>query len=222
MTQVSCQGGNDGTATAQIIPAAAGATYAWSNGQTTPTIAGLSAGTYTCNITTPSGCSGSVSITVTEVPAMILSLTNLTNASCNSINNGGASINVTQGTPGYLYSWTGSASTSNVVNDLGAGSHTVTVTDAMGCVQDTTFSITEPPALVISFLTQDTMICPEASITLTAKVSEDRAHTFSIGLIITEILSGLQAQSPLIQPELLQSIVLRFLSNVDRQLRKIV
>jgi gliding motility-associated-like protein len=55
------------------------------------------------------------------------------------------------------------------VNDLGAGSHTVTVTDAMGCVQDTIFSITEPPALVISFLTQDTMICPEASITLTAQ-----------------------------------------------------
>jgi gliding motility-associated-like protein len=169
MTQVSCPGGNDGTATAQIIPAAAGATYAWSNGQTTPTITGLSAGTYTCNVATPSGCSGSVSITVTEIPAMILNLTNVVNANCNSINNGSATMNVSQGTPGYLYSWTGSASVSNIAIDLGAGPHTVTVTDANGCVQDTTFNISEPPSLSISFLTQDTMICPEASITLNAQ-----------------------------------------------------
>lgn len=169
MTQVSCPGGNDGTATANIIPAAVGTTYQWSNGQNTQTANGLSAGTYTCLVSTPSGCSDTVSITVTEIPAMILNLSNVINASCNSISNGSATMNVTQGTPSYTYQWTGSASVSNIAIDLGAGPHTVTVMDANGCVQDTTFIISEPPPLSITFLTQDTMICPEASITLSAQ-----------------------------------------------------
>ena len=137
--------------------------------RSTQTANGLSAGTYTCIVSTPTGCSDTVSITVTEIPGMILNLSNVINASCNSISNGSATINVTQGTPGYTYQWTGSASISNIAIDLGAGPHTVTVMDANGCVQDTTFIISEPPPLSITFLTQDTMICPEASITLSAQ-----------------------------------------------------
>jgi len=168
-TQVSCPGGNDGTATAFITPLAAGVTYLWSNGQTTQTATGLSAGTYTCNVSTPSGCNGVVTVNVTEIPGMVLSLTNVVDATCNSINNGTATAVVIQGTPGYTYQWTGSASVSNIAIDLGAGTHTLTVTDANGCIVDTTFVINEPPPLSIAFLTQDTMICPEATITLTAQ-----------------------------------------------------
>jgi gliding motility-associated-like protein len=169
MTQVSCPGGNDGTATAQITPLAAGTTYAWSNGQTTQTATGLSAGTYTCVVSTPTGCSGSVSITVTEIPGMQLTLSNVVNANCNSAANGTATVNVSSGTPAYSYQWVGgSASTSNTAIDLGAGTHTVIVTDANGCTIDTFVVISEPPPLSIMSLTQDTMICPEASIVLTA------------------------------------------------------
>ncbi len=168
-TQVSCPGGNDGTATANINPPAAGTTYNWSNGQTTQTASNLIAGTYTCIVSTPTGCSDTVTAIVTEIPGMILTLSNVTNATCNSSNNGTATVNVTQGTPGYSYLWTGSGSISNIAIDLGAGTHTVTVTDANGCVVDTTFTISEPPPLSLAFLTQDTMICPEASITLLAQ-----------------------------------------------------
>ncbi|NBU91653.1 MAG: PKD domain-containing protein [Flavobacteriia bacterium] len=169
MTQVSCPGGSNGTATAQITPPAAGTTYTWSNGQTTQTATGLSAGTYTCVVATPTGCTGTVTVTVTEIPGMQLTLSNVANANCNSASNGTATVNVVLGTPSYSYQWIGgSASTSNTAIDLGAGSHTIIVTDANGCTIDTTIVIGEPPSLQLIFLTQDTMICPEASIQLTA------------------------------------------------------
>ena len=167
-TLISCPGGNNGTATANMIPAAAGTTYLWSNGQTTQTATGLVAGTYICTLASPSGCTDTVMVNVTEIPGMVLNLTNVIDASCNSISNGSATVNVTQGTAPYFYQWTGSISTSNTANDLGAGPHTVTVTDVNGCVQTISFNINEPPPLSIVSMTPDTMICPESSITLTA------------------------------------------------------
>ena len=167
-TLVSCPGGNDGTATAVMTPSAAGITYSWSNGQTTATATGLTAGTYTCLMSSPSGCSGTVNVTITEIPGMIVTATNIIDANCNSIPNGSATINVIQGTAPYFYQWSGSNSTVNTANNLGAGPHTVTVMDANGCIQTTAFVINEPTPLSIIALTGDTMICPEASITLSA------------------------------------------------------
>lgn len=167
-TLISCPGGNDGTATANMLPAVVGITYSWSNGQTTQTATGLVAGTYTCTMTSPSGCSGSSTVTVSEIPGMILSTSNVIDANCNSIPNGSATINVIQGTAPYFYQWSGTVTTTNSANNLGAGIHTVTVTDANGCIQTITFTINEPPPLSIQSLTQDTTICPEASITLSA------------------------------------------------------
>jgi gliding motility-associated-like protein len=165
-TQVSCPGGSDGTATAIITPTPSGANYLWSDGQTTATATGLSAGNYTCAVSTSSGCSGVVNVTITEIPAMQLTISNQQDANCYTIANGQATINVTQGTSPYAYSWSQSSSTTNTATDLAAGSHSVTVTDDKGCVETITFSINQPSPLVITSITPDTQICPENNITL--------------------------------------------------------
>ena len=165
-TQVSCPGGSDGTATAIITPTPSGANYLWSDGQTTATATGLSAGSYSCTISTSSGCNGVVNVTVTEIPAMQLTISNQQDANCYTIANGQATINVTQGTSPYTYSWSQSSSTTNTATDLASGSHTVTVTDDKGCVETITFSINQPSPLVITSITPDTQICPENNITL--------------------------------------------------------
>ena len=64
-----------------------------------------------------------------------------------------------------MYARTASAATAL---DLGAGLHTVTVTDMNGCIQTLDVTITEPAPLDITFLTQDSMICSEDAILLTA------------------------------------------------------
>lgn len=167
-TLVSCAGGSNGTATATMTPLLGTVTYQWNDplNQTTQTATGLSAGNYSCVVTSSIGCSGSVNVTVTEIPAMILTIANQTDATCNSGTDGIANITVTQGTSPYSYSWDISNSTSNSANDLNAGIHTLTVTDNFGCVETISVTIGEPAPLSISFLTPDSMICPGTLITL--------------------------------------------------------
>lgn len=165
-TLVSCPGGSDGTATAEMVPVLGNVTYLWDNGQITQTAVGLSAGQYTCTVTSDIGCNGTVVLDVTEIPGMIGNIANQTDVTCNSGDDGMIEINVIQGTPPYTYSWNNSVSTLNIANDLVVGAHECTITDFNGCVITVNGILGEPPALDITSLTPDTQICPEEDITL--------------------------------------------------------
>ncbi|MEJ6686704.1 MAG: gliding motility-associated C-terminal domain-containing protein [Crocinitomicaceae bacterium] len=167
-TSVSCTGGLDGTATALMTPTDDSETFLWSDNQTTATATGLSAGIYTCVVTSQSGCIGNVSVTINEIPEMLLSIENQTDVLCHSLNNGGIEINTSMGTGPYGYSWDQSASMSNNANDLYAGTHTVTVTDFNGCTGQITATIGEPDSLSIIDITEDSVICADAFIDIQA------------------------------------------------------
>ena len=160
-TQVSCPGGSDGTATVNVTPPPGSATYDWydAGGQTTQTATGLSAGTYHVEVVTGVGCIDTAEVIIDEIPGMLINLVNSTDATCNSGNDGSATVNVTQGTAPYTYSWTGSNSTGTTANDLAAGLHTVTVTDANGCVITLDITINEPSPLQIDLIATDTTVC---------------------------------------------------------------
>jgi gliding motility-associated-like protein len=167
-TPVSCQNGNDGSATAVMTPVIGNLTYQWDDplGQTSQTATGLSAGTYTCMITSDTGCFGTTTVTVNEIPGMTAVLTNQSNVSCNSGNDGLLSWTVSNGTAPYSFSWDNSSSTLASANDLSVGAHVVTVTDLNGCTATFSATLNEPSPLQISFLTNDLMICPENEATL--------------------------------------------------------
>ncbi|MGB1729589.1 MAG: PKD domain-containing protein, partial [Crocinitomicaceae bacterium] len=167
-TQVSCTGGSDGTATATMTPSDGTESYLWSDGQTTQTAVGLIAGTYTCDVSTASGCNGTVTVVVDEIPSMTLSIEDQQDALCNSSNNGMIMVDVVDGSSPYTYSWDQSSSLDSVANDLYAGTHTVTVTDANGCIDQISSTIGEPEPLSITNLTPDSVICAEAIIDLEA------------------------------------------------------
>lgn len=181
-TIVSCPGGNDGTAFAEMIPQLGNITYLWDDPamQTSQTAVGLTAGTYNCTITSDIGCMNMVQVIVTEIPGMIGNIVNQTNVTCNSANDGMIQVNVIQGTPPYSYSWDNSTSITNIANDLYVGAHTVTVTDANGCIITINGVLTEPPSLNITFITPDTQICPEDNILLEVTgTGGSSAYTFT-------------------------------------------
>jgi hypothetical protein len=96
-TNVSCNSGNNGTATLAI----AGATspsFIWSNGEITQNLTGLTAGTYTVTITS-GACTVSTSALVTEPTAVVVTLDNLTNVNCNGDTTGAIEVSVAGGTP---------------------------------------------------------------------------------------------------------------------------
>jgi len=142
-TEVSCNGGSDGTATVTVSGGTTPYTYLWdasAGSQTTATATGLSAGTYTVTVTDDGGCSGTATVTVTE-PTLLTAPTSGGVAVCSCPCAGSAYVFPTGGTPNYTVSW------SNGYGDqfqtgLCDGTYNVTVTDANGCTA--TGSVTLP------------------------------------------------------------------------------
>ena len=99
-TDVSCHGGNDGSATASSTGGAGLYTCLWddANAQTTVTATNLSAGTYSCIVTDSAGCADTAFVTITEPSALSLSAVTV-NPSSGSVNDGSIELSVSGGTP---------------------------------------------------------------------------------------------------------------------------
>lgn len=136
-TNVKCNGGSEGTATASVSDNTSPYQYVWSNGTKTATISNLAAGTYTVTATNAAGCSASGSVTITQGAAIALSTTS-TSASCLPV--GSATVTASGGVAPYVYKWSNGANTASITNILG-GTYTVTVTDANGCSVNTNVTV---------------------------------------------------------------------------------
>lgn len=147
-TAVSCPGGSDGSASAQILFGIPPYIYSWSNGGTTPTISGLTAGTYTVIGSGALNCLHFANITVTQ-PAPFTAALSPTNVSCNNENDGTIELTVSGGTYPYTYSWSNGSQVEDLAN-LAPGIYTVTITDAHGCITMASTSITQPTPLVVT------------------------------------------------------------------------
>ena len=106
--------------------------YMWSNGDTTNSIMGLCAGTYTVTATDSSGCSVTQSYSVADSSncgggTCDLTLTKV-HPTCYGDCDGSVTANVTGGSGQYTYLWNTGATTMTI-NNLCAGTYTVTITD---------------------------------------------------------------------------------------------
>ncbi len=144
---VSCAGGNDGSALATVMNGNSPYTYAWSpSGGNNTSATGLSAGTYTFTVTDALGCTATTTVAITEPPVLTATVSG-TDATCAGNSDGTVSVNAGGGTPGYTYMWSPNGATTATVNGLTAGCYTVVTTDAEGCSTTHSVCITEPSAL---------------------------------------------------------------------------
>jgi hypothetical protein len=128
---ISCNGENDGSATVALSGGLSPFVYAWSNDETTATISDLGPGTYTVTVSDAVNCAAISEVTIDEPNTLEVELTAIASADCGQ-NNGMAEIAAMGGTPGYAYVWSNGA-TGTMVNNLEAGPHTVSITDANDC-----------------------------------------------------------------------------------------
>ncbi len=157
-SNVSCNGGNDGSATASAAGGTTAYSFAWSNGATTAAVTGLAAGTYTVTVTDANLCTDTESITITEPTPLVASILSSSNISCFGLFDGSTTASASGGTAPYTYSWSSGASTATA-SGLGAGVHTVTITDANGCTDSESVTITQPPLLVASTVLVNNVSC---------------------------------------------------------------
>ncbi|MBV6441140.1 MAG: hypothetical protein EPGJADBJ_02819 [Saprospiraceae bacterium] len=141
-----------GEATGAISTTTTGGTpsyqYLWSNNAVTASISNLSAGTYMLTVTDANGCKGTVSQTLTDPDPVTISPFP-ENPKCNGEATGSITANVDGGTEPYQYLWSNNAATATI-NNLNAGTYTLTVTDANGCTGTMSQTLTNPPLLQIT------------------------------------------------------------------------
>ncbi|MBN4066147.1 SprB repeat-containing protein, partial [Candidatus Amoebophilus asiaticus] len=155
-TNVSCNGGSDGTAKASAFGGTPAYTYNWTTGATSDSIGGLAAGTYTVTVTDANGCQTIESIIITQPAIIGLSMTK-SDVTCNGGNDGQASVAVVGGFPAYTYQWS-SGGTAPLESSLSAGTYTVTVIDANGCIAIDSIVINEPTPITL-FMSSDDANC---------------------------------------------------------------
>ncbi|MCW3102409.1 MAG: hypothetical protein JWO09_849 [Bacteroidetes bacterium] len=161
-TNVSCNGGTNGSATAAANGGTPGYTYSWntSPAQAGATATNLSAGTYTVTVTDLNLCTATATVTITEPPALTVSISAQTNISCNGGSNGAATAAGNGGAPGYTYSWNTSPVQNGIsATALSAGTYTVTISDLNSCTSTATVTITEPTAVSVSISSQTDVSC---------------------------------------------------------------
>ncbi|MBI5914692.1 MAG: T9SS type A sorting domain-containing protein [Bacteroidetes bacterium] len=130
-TNVTCNGGNNGSATVTVTNGTAPYTYAWSNGATGASISNLPAGTYTVTATDSQGNTGTLIVVITQPAPLNANVTGVDETSAPA-NNGSATSAPTGGTAPYTFLWSTGATTATI-NNLNSGTYSVVVTDANGC-----------------------------------------------------------------------------------------
>ncbi|PCH69498.1 MAG: hypothetical protein COC01_01200, partial [Bacteroidetes bacterium] len=167
-TDVTCNGGSDGS----VIATAGGGTsqynYKWNNAVTVQSIINLSAATYTVTITDANNCIGNFSQVIAEPAVLNLKLDSTDNA-CNSIGTGSAIVTVSGGNGSDTYKWSTGATTQSITSIVD-GTYIVTVTDLKSCqtIDSIVVAITEVLSSTLDSVNSTYASAMDGSATVTA------------------------------------------------------
>ena len=141
VSNVSCFGGTNGAAMAQVSGGTSPYTYAWTpSGGTNATASNLSAGSYVVQVTDNTGCIGTAGVTITE-PSQLVVTETIIPSSCTT-DNGSVSVLVVGGVSPYTYTWNPASSNVNSISNLAPGtSVSLVVSDANDCGTSETYQI---------------------------------------------------------------------------------
>src|SRR5690606_11438404 len=156
---VGCMGSSDGSATVTASGGTPPYSYSWntSPAQITATAFYLSYGIYDVIVTDSKGCTSLSSVSIGQPALLQVSAVVLQNT-CPGRSDGAVEATVTGGTPPYNYQWnTVPVQNTAVVNNLPAGTYTVTITDANSCVTYATVAVNDFELSVSAG--SDTTIC---------------------------------------------------------------
>lgn len=140
-TDVSCNGGTDGTASVEITGGIPEYDVSW-NEEIDP--GQLPAGEYGISVTDMNGCTLQTTFTI-EQPEVLQAEVLTTDALCFGEASGTAQVEVIGGTPEYTVQWNDQINT----QELPEGNYSVVITDANQCELHIEFSIAEPEALTV-------------------------------------------------------------------------
>lgn len=171
LSHITCKDAADGSATVVVSGGVYPYNFTWNNGQMDSIALNLTPGQQTVIVTDDHGCTNMLSLEIEEPELLALNLS-ADSVKCFGTNTGAALVLIAGGTAPYLVQWDGAAgnATTPLVENLGAGSYSVFVTDANGC-QATAFTEVGQPLAISSDIVAQELSCHDAgdgSATVTA------------------------------------------------------
>jgi len=173
ITNVSCNGGNNGiiTVTATAGSGTAPYTYSIDGGsawQTDGTFSGLTAGSYNVIVRDNNNCMVTVPVLISEPSLLQLTASPDIILDCYNDKNGSGTFNATGGTLPYTFTYQENTANATFAApgfnsysffNAGAGVITVRVTDNNGCFEEATINLTQPPQLLPGSIEADQVLC---------------------------------------------------------------
>jgi len=162
ITNVLCNGGNNGSITAHNSGGEPPYFYNWSNGGSGATISNLIAGSYTVTVTDDNGCTKTATYSVTQPALIVISLVSLIHESCAGEMDGGIIITTTGGVAPLFSEWS-DGSIGNNITDLAPGTYSVTVTDDNNCTKTASYTVNAGGTVAVDLVNQTNVTCPGGS-----------------------------------------------------------
>ncbi|NMC40278.1 MAG: HYR domain-containing protein, partial [Bacteroidales bacterium] len=161
-TNVSCNGGSDGSVTISASGGIPPYEYNIDGGafQASNVFSGLSAGSHTVIVRDAHLCTRNVPVNITQPTALSGVISSQTNVDCFGNSTGSVTITGLGGTPPYQYSLdAGPFQGSGTFSGLAAGGYNVTVRDASLCLFNLPVIITQPSQLTGAIASQTNVTC---------------------------------------------------------------
>ncbi len=172
-TEISCESGNNGTATVEISGGIGPYEIQWSNGDTTTTATNLIATNYVVFVTDARGCQATGNITLAPPGGLRIEPLVKKNPTCFKGNDGEIALQISGGVSPYTYSWN-TGETSTTISNLTEGSYVFTLEDAKGCKAFVEFTLEHPEEIIID-LGEDKTLCNSQSFVLNGSINDSGA-----------------------------------------------
>ncbi|MGE5356448.1 MAG: choice-of-anchor V domain-containing protein [Deltaproteobacteria bacterium] len=138
-TDVSCFGGTDGSATLNVSGGQPPYSYLWSNGETTNPAVSLGPGTNSVVVTDNAGTNTGTNVVINQPQQIVINET-INNSNCPDSEDGSIVIQITGGTPPFIYNWSNGATTKDI-SGLSPGNYIFTVIDSKDCSVSESYTI---------------------------------------------------------------------------------
>ncbi len=172
LNNVQCFGAANGSILLTSTGGQPPLSFAWSNSVNTEDNTNLGPGVYTITVTDNIGCTSGNTYTITEPPLLTSSVSFTFDPRCNAGSDGIVNISVGGGVQPYAYQWSAptNATTQNL-NNVVAGTHTVTVSDANNCTVTSTATLNQPSPFSVSLSTTNLLCYGSTNGSATVSVS---------------------------------------------------
>ena len=140
--------GNGGSASVNANGGVPGYSYLWLPvNDTASTALSLTAGIYTVIVTDANACADTLTANVQNIDGPTVSVSATGSVTCFGLSNGSALADTSGGAAPLSVVWTPLGGTQVSADSLSAGTYTITVSDANGCIAVSSTTVIEPPLL---------------------------------------------------------------------------